>query len=268
MAVEQRVRGGCRRWGGRGAPSPQPSPRGRGSALSPPGRGVAFGPRVAALRVPWFGAAAQCRREPGLVGEALVLGAPRGGVWRVAAVSAEAAALGVRIGMPLAQAEGLCPTLVRRPFDPVYLAQEHERVLTALEGHVAVEPGEAGWAVFRPPHAPALFASHLPTVGEPGDRTAGEKRALGWLVDAVAATTGYVAAVGVAEGRGAAGIVARRAAAGAVEWVAPGRVAAYLAPLPTRLLPVSAEMRRRLALLGLRTIGALAALPMGAVQAQ
>jgi hypothetical protein len=72
----------------------------------------------------------------------------------------------------------------------------------------------------------------------------------------------------VAEGRGAAWIAARRAAARAVAWVPPGATAAYLAPLPAALLPVSVEMLRRLELLGLRTIGALAALPLGAVQAQ
>src|SRR5581483_8648823 len=57
-------------------------------------------------------------------------------------------------------------------------------------------------------------------------------------------------------------------AAGTVAWVPPGATAAYLAPLPAVLLPVSAEMLRRLELLGLHTIGALAALPLGAVQAQ
>lgn len=257
--------------------------------------------RVAALGVPWFAAAAQCRREPGLAGRPLVLGGPpcsthvgesrpsllapqspkaRGsrGVWGVLAVSAEAAAAGVRVGMTLAQAESCCPDLVRRPYDAVHLAQEHERLLAALEAHVAVAPGALGWALFRPPWP-----------------SAEERRALAWLLDALAATTGYLAVVGVTEGRGAAEIVARaavgtrlRAAAGrpsgspppwagtaaplgapnAVAWVAPGGAATALAPLPAALLPVSAAMRRRLTLFGLPTIGALAALPLGAVQAQ
>jgi nucleotidyltransferase/DNA polymerase involved in DNA repair len=210
-------------------------------------------PRVAALWVPGFAAAAARRREPALATVPLVLGTPRGGVWRVAAVSAEAAAGGVRPGMPLAQAESLCPTLERRPFDPIYLAGEFERVLAALEAHVAVEPVALGAAVFRPP--PVLFG-HSP------------RAALGLLLDKLAAAQGYLAAAGVAEGRGAAGIAARRAAAGSVEWVPPGGVATYLAPLPAALLPVSETMRQRLELLGLRTIGALAALSLGAVQAQ
>ncbi|HEY7068058.1 MAG TPA: hypothetical protein VII06_41790 [Chloroflexota bacterium] len=214
---------------------------------------------MVALRVPWFAAAAQCRREPGLTGQPLVLGAPRQGGWRVAALSKEAMAAGVRVGMPLAQAESLCPALVRRPLDLAYLAHEGERVLVALEAHVAVEPAEPGGAL--------LLARGLKGTTPSPDLDV-ERRALGWIIDAVAASTSYVAAVGVAEGRGAAWIAARRAAARAVAWVPPGATAAYLAPLPAALLPVSVEMLRRLELLGLRTIGALAALPLGAVQAQ
>ncbi|HLH26397.1 MAG TPA: hypothetical protein VK066_28080 [Chloroflexota bacterium] len=227
------------------------------------------GPRVAALRVPWFAAAAQCQREPALAEQPLVLGAPKQGAWRVAALSEAAAAAGMRVGMPLAQAESLCPTLVRRPFDPAYLAHESERLLAALEAHVAVEPAEpgsallgtGGWGVGDGRQGSLPHPYPLPPIPQP-------QRRLAWLVDALAASTGYVAAVGVAEGRGAAWIVARRAAAGTVAWVPPGETAVHLASLPAALLPVSAEMRRRLELLGLRTIGALAALPLGAVQAQ
>ncbi|HZS02602.1 MAG TPA: hypothetical protein VFE37_28065 [Chloroflexota bacterium] len=230
-------------------------------------------PRVVALRVPWFAAAAQCRREPALAGQPLVLGAPKQGAWRVAALSAAAAAAGVRVGMPLAQAESMCPAIVRRPLDLAYLAHESERLLAVLEAHVAVEPAKPGSALFGGQGMGAggwgaatgsLLVPRPLAPGPPLD----PQRQLAWLVDALAASTGYVAAVGVADGRGAAAIAARRAAAGAMAWVPPGETAAYLAPLPAAWLPVSAEMRRRLELLGLRTIGALAALPVGAVQAQ
>lgn len=50
--------------------------------------------------------------------------------------------------------------------------------------------------------------------------------------------------------------------------IPPGHTPAFLAPLPVGLLPVSAEMQRRLRLLGIRTLGELAVLPAGAVQAQ
>ena len=84
--------------------------------------------------------------QPALAEQPLVLGTPKQGAWRVAALSAAAAEAGVRIGMPLAQAESLCPTLVRRPLDTAYLARESERLLAALEAHVAVEPADLGGA--------------------------------------------------------------------------------------------------------------------------
>jgi DNA polymerase-4/protein ImuB len=50
--------------------------------------------------------------------------------------------------------------------------------------------------------------------------------------------------------------------------VPAGRETAFLSPLDISLLPCSPDTLRRLELLGLRTIGDLAALPLGAVQAQ
>src|SRR4051812_22752373 len=251
--------------GGLGPP-PVPRPRRYSASAAAADERV---PRVAALRVPGFATAAQCRREPALRGQPLVLGAPKQGAWRVVALSAVAAEAGVRIGMPLAQAESLCPMLVRRPLDTAYLARESERLLAALEAHVAVEPADLGgawlgagvWGIGDGEVSASPSPHTLSPIPYP-------QRRLAWLVDALAASTGYVAAVGVAEGRGGAWIAARRAAAGTVAWVPPGETVAYLAPLPAALLPVSAEMQRRLALLGLRTIGALGALPLGAVQAQ
>ena len=55
------------------------------------------------------------------------------------------------------------------------------------------------------------------------------------------------------------------------EWtqiVPPGQAAPFLATLSVEHLPVSAEIQRRLQLLGLHTLGDLAALPAGAVAAQ
>lgn len=240
-------------------------------------------PRVAALYVPWFGAAAARRREPALADVPLVLLAPRQGGWRVAALSAEAAAAGVRLEMKLAQAESCCAGLAWRPLDAAYLATEAARVLLALEAHVVVEPaGEAAGgvgALFRPralahlaPLAPVPGAGEEAAEiarGAPGRLgMAVERQALARLLGLLREATGYQAAAGVAEGRGVATIAARRAAVGEVEQVRAGASAAYLAPLPLALLPVSGEMRRRLALFGLATIGALAALPLGPVQAQ
>src|SRR5690242_1127174 len=72
-------------------PHPNPLPGGEGARrarrwATSAGAAEEQAPRAVALRVPWFAAAAQCRREPGLTGQPLVLGAPRQGGWRVAAL--------------------------------------------------------------------------------------------------------------------------------------------------------------------------------------
>jgi protein ImuB len=50
--------------------------------------------------------------------------------------------------------------------------------------------------------------------------------------------------------------------------IPPGCEASFLAPQPITALPLDAEIMERLQLLGLRTIGALAQLPLDALQAQ
>lgn len=174
----------------------------------------------------------------------------------MAAPSAAAAAAGVRVGMPLAQAESMCPALVRRPLDLAYLAHESERLLAVLEAHVAVEPAKPGSALFGGQGMGAggwgaatgsLLVPRPLAPGPPLD----PQRQLAWLVDALAASTGYVAAVVVAEGRGAAWIAARRAAAGAVQaqfgpegrlaWeIAHGRDRRPLAPRTPPCIPSAA----------------------------
>ncbi|MBX5492207.1 MAG: hypothetical protein IRZ14_13720 [Chloroflexi bacterium] len=143
-------------------------------------------------------------------------------------------------------AGGLAPALRRAPA---------ERLYAALEAHVALEPlgNDPVGALWRVP------------AGRPA---ASERQELARLLAAVVAATGYRAAIGVADGRGPALIAARRARGGTVEQVPAGASAPYLAPLPVALLPVSAALRARLEQLGLHTIGALAARPLGPVQAQ
>ena len=61
---------------------------------------------------------------------------------------------------------------------------------------------------------------------------------------------------------------ARRAPAGGFLDVVEGRIEAFLAAQPVDVLPVPEEMLRRLRLLGIETLGGLAALPRSALAAQ
>jgi DNA polymerase-4 len=76
------------------------------------------------------------------------------------------------------------------------------------------------------------------------------------------------ATLGVAGNKYVAWCAAQSVPVGQVASVPPGRERDWLAPLPLTYLPLEAETERRLRLLGLRTLGAFAALPAAAVQTQ
>jgi nucleotidyltransferase/DNA polymerase involved in DNA repair len=79
---------------------------------------------------------------------------------------------------------------------------------------------------------------------------------------------GLLSALGLARTRGVARVAAAIAGAGVAVVIAPGREASFLAPLPISMLPIDDEVAQRLSLLGLRTIGTVAALPIDAIEAQ
>ncbi len=75
-------------------------------------------------------------------------------------------------------------------------------------------------------------------------------------------------AIGLARGKFTARVAAAVAAPNEALLIASGHEAAFLAPFPVDLLPMGEETARRLRLLGIRTLGQLAALPVGAVLTQ
>jgi DNA polymerase-4/protein ImuB len=74
--------------------------------------------------------------------------------------------------------------------------------------------------------------------------------------------------VGLAEGKFTTQVATTLSAPGEVCLVPPGQERRFLAPIDVCLLPCSRDTLRHLALFGLRTMGDLAALPLGALQAQ
>lgn len=188
------------------------------------------------------------RRDPDLLGRPLVVG---GRPWDAQAVLdccplAERA--GVRPGMRLSQAEALCPEAAFVPADePAYLAA-HRTLEQALRQFTdRVETVELG----------LLLAD-----------VAGLERTLGpapRLVRRLTRIAGEASRLDVSGGlagdRFTAEQAARAARAGYGQAVPPGEEAAFLSSLPISALPADAEFLRRLHLLGIRTLGALAALP-------
>ncbi|SEF31626.1 protein ImuB [Amycolatopsis pretoriensis] len=166
---------------------------------------------------------------------------------RVVASNAGARRNGVRRGMRRREAQSNCPDLAVFPADDGRDARLFEAVARAVEGLVVgVEVVRPGLVAVPVDGAAAYFG--------------GEHALVERLVDEVSAAAGVECQVGVAEGLFAATLAARCG-----EFVEPGRVAEFLAPLPVTELDQPgaerAELVDLLRRLGLRTLGAFAELP-------
>lgn len=160
-----------------------------------------------------------------------------------------AAAQGLRPGIRMGEALARCPALVLVPPDPDAVADAHERLLARLEDlGAAVEPGIPGRACFD---AAGLMRLH-------GGRESILRRVRAAL------PVGADGRIGAAPTRFAAQQAARQAQPRTPLVVEPQGVAAFLAPLPVERLPIPPELAAGLRDLGIRTIGAVAALPHAA----
>ena len=184
---------------------------------------------------------------------------------RVLAASPAAMTEGVRIGQRRREAQATCPGLVVLDHDPARDARAFEPLLQALE---QVTP----WLEVARPGA-CVFGTRGPSRYHGGDEALTAKVAevvaevLGPAKVAVAGAPG----VGVADGRFTAEVAARRAALEGAPHVVPrGASAPFLAPLTITTLELVESLGARagepgfcdlLSRLGLRTLGALAALP-------
>jgi nucleotidyltransferase/DNA polymerase involved in DNA repair len=218
--------------------------------------------RAACVFVPHFPVTVELLARPDLRGRPLVVGDSRGQRKTVLDCSPEAEARGVRPGMALRQALALCPKAAFLEPDPARYQDALEAVLRALEGiSPLVEPADLGRAYVGVDGLDGLHRDEM-ALGEAlvqAVRLAGgQARSTGSLLPSV----------GLGEGKFVAWAAAVTSAPGEVCVVPAGREAAFLAPLDISFLPCSADTLRRLELLGLRTIADLAALPLGAVQAQ
>jgi protein ImuB len=213
--------------------------------------------RSACLWCPEWPVVALRARDPALcdVAVAVVERGERGLV--VIAASTEAIAEGVTPGLRRREAEARCPGLVVAEADPQVEARAFERVARAVEvftpRFVLEEPGRLTF----PTRGPSRYF---------GGDTAMALRCL----DAVRDIGITDARVGIADGGFAAVLAARAAGPGAVYVVPPGESSRFLAPWPVAVLEDSepgegAGLADLLVRLGVRTLGAFAALPDGAV---
>jgi nucleotidyltransferase/DNA polymerase involved in DNA repair len=168
---------------------------------------------------------------------------------------ARAEAHGVEAEMRLARVEKLCPTARFVPAHQELYQAAHDALIAAVKRFtLTVETASLG----------LLYAEVS------GLKRFGSERDLAHqMVREARDTTGLPnLRVGIAGGKFAAEQAARATRPGGGCVVEPGGDRAFLAPLPLSALPSDAETERRLRLLGVRTLGALAALPRLAVVRQ
>ena len=174
------------------------------------------------------------------------LGPAPGAPALIGVCTSAAAAQGVTPGLRLGEALARCPDLQLVPPDPAGVAEAHERLLERLEAMgAAVEPVAPGIACFAP---------------------GGLRRLHGGLEGVLRRTTaalpvGADGRVGVAPSRFAALQAAHQAPPRRPLVVGADDVAGFLAPLPVERLPLDGRVLEDLRGLGLRTVGAVAALP-------
>src|SRR5438128_3122987 len=177
-------------------------------------------------------------RRRDLYGTPVVVGDADG---HVLAVSEEALPFSVEPGIPVRQAEHLCPHATLLTSDPVAADHLRERIAAALYDLApCVEVRVEGIAWLD-----------LEGVPSPPESIREARRRLRTAV-------GREPRLGLAPGPFSARLAAARARPGRLLRVADARE--FLAPLPARELPLDAEQRERLDLLGLRTLGAVAAI--------
>lgn len=209
---------------------------------------------AACVWIPLFPLRCEEARHDGLAGYPTALLAPdtTRKLWQVSSLARHT---GVKPGMTVSQAIGICPTLRLIEPDPVHYDDQFASLLSALtEVSPVVEAGELGLVYVGVDGLQGIYGSAekiieaLRQAVRPSDR---QTVRLGWGV-----------------GKFTAWVAASRARPSEAVVVPLGHERDFLASQPIAVLPLDADMHRRLRRLGIRTLGALASLPEAAITAQ
>jgi DNA polymerase-4 len=201
-----------------------------------------------------FFVAVEQARDPSLRGKAVVVGGDPGGRGVVATASYEARKFGVHSAMPLRTAKRLAPHAIFLRGD----FKEYQRVSREFHAILAdytplVESGGLDEAYLDITGCEAL-------VGTP-------EQAAATIRARIREELGLAASVGIAPSRLVAKVASDAAKPDGVKLVPEGAEAAFLAPMPLRALPMlGPSMERKLAQMGLTTLGQLASLPAATLE--
>jgi len=223
---------------------------------------------AACVWIPLFPLRCEEARHEGLAGYPTALLAPdtTRKLWQVSSLARHA---GVKPGMTVSQAIGLCSSLRLIEPDPVHYDDSFARLLAALnEISPVVESGELGLAYVGCDGLEGIFGSP----GKIVDAIRGMMER--WNDGMSEAGSPFHRSIvpsfrlGFGLGKFTAWVAASRAKPGEAIIVSSGEEKAFLASQPVSVLPLDSDIHRRLRQLGVRTLGALAALPEEAVTAQ
>jgi len=210
---------------------------------------------IACVLVPYFAAAVERRDDPSLAGLPLVIGGLPEEPGKVYAVSSEAARRGVQPGMPLHQAQVLCPEAHFLPAAQARYQHAFDQLMEMLAGFThLVEPGDLQPAATGFLDLGTEWAEAVAVAQRIGETVREQAR--------------LAPAISLARNKFTAHVAAAVVEPNEALLIAPGHETAFLAPFPVDFLSLDEETARRLSLLGIRTLGQLAALPAGAVLAQ
>jgi len=220
--------------------------------------------------IPLFALRCETARRPELAALPVALVGPDD-TRRVWQVSPLARHTGVKPGMTVSQAIGLCPTLKLCEPDPVHYDEQFSRLVAALsEVSPVVEPAELGRAYVGTDGLERLYGSPQQIVEAIQVRSA-ECGMRNFSEGSFAPRTSPVHSalrVGWGKGKFLSWVAATRARPGAAVIVRPGEEGEFLAAQPLAVLPLDPDTHRRLRQLGVKTLGALVALPEEAVVSQ
>jgi DNA polymerase-4/protein ImuB len=223
--------------------------------------------------IPLFALRCELARRPELASRPVALLAPDTArtprVWQVAPLARRA---GVKPGMTVSQAIGLCPALKLCEPDPVHYDEQFSRLAAALVTvSPVVEPVELGRVFVGTDGLEGLY-------GGPEEIVEAIKRGTRkWELGTDERSSSPCSAfrvphsafrVGWGRGTFVSWVAATRAKPGEAVIVPVGGEAKFLASQRLAVLPLDPDTHRRLLQLGVKTLGALVALPEEAVVSQ
>jgi DNA polymerase-4/protein ImuB len=191
-------------------------------------------------------------------------------------VSSLARRQGVKPGLTVSQAIGLCPTLALVEPDPVFYDEQFAQLLLRLESvSPVIEPAELGRAFVGVDGLDGLYGSPRQQLeiiaetaeGRKGGKTEGRKDGTLTTLPSYRPTV-LPPRLGWARGKFTAWVAATRARPGDPIIVTDEERSAFLRTQPVAALPLHPDNHRRLLQLGIKTLSDLAALPEAAVTAQ